>query len=299
MYLFRFLLISITSCFIISCSGDFKDLTDFNKIPKNDFSRYLFNEYKEKAEYEANQMHDWNSAKLYSIKALKSTNGVKIKPEKIEYWKISNTKVKELKIAYDNLMAVYDDAINADPYNLAKAISSLDCWAEQQEENWQIGDINKCKEDFLNSMHNIYNKIKKDFNKNKEKNSDIEKTNKKSITVITKNKEKINQQIIYFDFDKSNLSTISINLIKKYIKNNKDNIEEYLIVGHTDTKGSKKYNIKLSLERAETVKEILINEGILPKKIKILGKGETKLLVETEDEMPHPANRRAEIKPLN
>ena len=44
-----------------------------------------------------------------------------------------------------------------DPYNLAKAISSLDCWAEQQEENWQSMGYKKCRNDFLNAMHKIYN----------------------------------------------------------------------------------------------------------------------------------------------
>ena len=43
-----------------------------------------------------------------------------------------------------------------DPQNLAKAISSLDCWAEQEEEKWQTWDIDKCKNDFLTAMHEIY-----------------------------------------------------------------------------------------------------------------------------------------------
>jgi len=33
--------------------------------------------------------------------------------------------------------------------------------------------------------------------------------------------------------------------------------------------------------------------------IKILGKGEIDLNIKTNDEVPHPANRRAEISPLN
>jgi len=45
------------------------------------------------------------------------------------------------------------------------------------------------------------------------------------------------------------------------------------------------------------VKTILIRLGISSEKIKILGEGENKLLVQTEDETKHPANRRAEISP--
>ena len=45
--------------------------------------------------------------------------------------------IDEIRIAYDNLMTIYKDAKKIDPFNLARAISSLDCWSEQQEENWQ------------------------------------------------------------------------------------------------------------------------------------------------------------------
>ena len=45
------------------------------------------------------------------------------------------------------------------------------------------------------------------------------------------------------------------------------------------------------------MKTILIRLGISSEKIKILGKGENELLVQTNDETKHPANRRAEIRP--
>ena len=71
------------------------------------------------------------------------------------------------------------------------------------------------------------------------------------------------------------------------------------MVGHTDTMGTKKYNEVLSLERSEAVQKILIELGIAKNNIRILGKGENDLRVHTDDEIKHPANRRAEIRPLN
>ena len=59
------------------------------------------------------------------------------------------------------------------------------------------------------------------------------------------------------------------------------------------------YNQNLSIERAKTVKSILVKFGIDSKNIKIIGKGENDLRVNTNDEIAHPANRRAEISPLN
>ena len=47
------------------------------------------------------------------------------------------------------------------------------------------------------------------------------------------------------------------------------------------------------------VKNLFIDIGIGQENIKILAEGENKLLVQTLDEVAHPANRRAEISPLN
>ena len=63
--------------------------------------------------------------------------------------------------------------------------------------------------------------------------------------------------------------------------------------------GSKEYNLQLSINRAKQVKKILLELGIKSQNIKILGKGESQLSLKTEDDTPHPANRRAEISPLN
>ena len=287
--------------FLGGCSASYKQLSKMeNKEPKN-FQEHLLSEYKKRASFEAEEMHDWNSAKLYSEKALKSLETDEIYPEEISYWKIPEENINEIKIAYDNLMTIYNDAKKIDPLNLAKAISSLDCWSEQQEENWQTWDINSCKNDFLNAMHNIYEKISTQENKqeNINKNNNLENETKDEVTIVTKNENKELMQIIYFDFDKFNLSEVSKDKIKKFLNNYGSVINEYLVVGHTDTKGTNKYNLSLSIKRAEVVKEILINYGIKQNSIKILGKGEESLAVDTPDDTKQPANRRVEIKKTN
>ena len=147
--------------FTISCSSSYKKVSNQIFSTSDDFSKHLLNEYKKKADFEAKEMHDWNSAKLYSEKALLAVDGIRVTPEKIDYWKISNKHIDILQKAFDNLMNVYSDAIESNPHDLAIAISALDCWAEQQEENWQTWDIEKCKNDYLNAMHNIYNTLSK------------------------------------------------------------------------------------------------------------------------------------------
>ena len=298
-YLIPFLSIII---FLSGCSASYKQLSTMESKNPSSFQEYLLNEYKQRATFEAEEMHDWNSAKLYSEKALKSLETDEIYPEEISYWKLPEENINEIRIAYDNLMTIYKDAKKIDPYNLARAISSLDCWSEQQEENWQTWDINSCKDDFLNAMHNIYEKIsieEKEYKKSNKEEKNSNNETKNEVTIVTKNKNEELMQIIYFDFDKFNLSEVSKEKIKLFLDNNNSTIEEYLVVGHTDTKGTKKYNLSLSIKRAEVVKEILINYGIQQSRIKILGKGEESLAVNTPDDTKQPANRRVEIKNTN
>ena len=303
MAIYNKILLIITIFFLYSCSASYEKLSNSNFSPPNNFSKHLFDMYKEKANFEAEKMHDWNSAKLYSEKALDAAKGVKIQPENINYWKIPKEHQNQIKLAYDNLMSIYESALIHDPYNLANAISSLDCWSEQQEENWQTWDINNCKDSFLESMHKIYKNLAK--NEKGEKENSKEKSYENDIeiesnaTLVTEDINSNILQIIYFDFDKSELSSISKKEIKKFLEKYENVISKFLIVGHTDTKGTKEYNYKLSIERANVVKNLLIDLGIKEENIKILGKGEIDLNIKTNDEVPHPANRRAEISPLN
>ena len=303
MGIYNKLLLIFTFFFLYSCSSSYEKLNNANFSPPDSFSKHLFDMYKEKANFEAEKMHDWNSAKLYSEKALEAAKGGKIEPENINYWKIPKEHRNQIKLAYDNLMSIYESALIHDPYNLANAISSLDCWSEQQEENWQTWDINNCKDNFLESMHKIYKNLAKNEkgeNENsKEKSYENDNEIESNATLVTEDINSNILQIIYFDFDKSELSSISKKEIKKFLEKYENVISKFLIVGHTDTKGTKEYNYKLSIERANVVKNLLIDLGIKEENIKILGKGEIDLNIKTNDEVPHPANRRAEISPIN
>ena len=283
--------------FLMACSAAYEKVKKIESDNPATFHQYLLFNYQQNATFEAEEMHDWNSAKLYSEKALRAISGENIYPEKITYWKIPEDKLNEIKIGYNNLISIYEEAIIYDPQNLAKAISSLDCWAEQEEEKWQTWDIEKCKNNFLTAMHAIYNNLlteKKDIEKT-EKNTE----DKNQVAIVTQNENKDLMQIIYFDFDEFNLSKISFNTLKTFINKNKKDLSKYIVFGHTDTKGSDEYNLRLSIKRAEAIKQILTSLGIDENKISLLGKGEKDLAIKTPDNTKHPANRRAEVKILN
>lgn len=70
---------------------------------------------------------------------------------------------------------------------------------------------------------------------------------------------------------------------------------EILIIGHTDTLGSSKHNLALSLKRAEKVRKSLMELGVPAESIQVVGKGEQELLVQTPDNKKEPKNRRVDI----
>lgn len=71
---------------------------------------------------------------------------------------------------------------------------------------------------------------------------------------------------------------------------------EVIVTGHTDRVGSLEANDKLSVVRAEAVREILTAAGVARSAITVQGRGEREPEVATEDEVAEPRNRRVEIK---
>jgi len=72
-------------------------------------------------------------------------------------------------------------------------------------------------------------------------------------------------------------------------------LPDIVVIGHTDTVGARRYNDRLSLARAERLREILVARGIAADRIQARGRGERELLVATPDEIHEPRNRRVEI----
>lgn len=102
--------------------------------------------------------------------------------------------------------------------------------------------------------------------------------------------------IIFFAFNKSNLTPEAHRVVQEAAAAAKQyGTAHILITGHTDTSGSSRYNMRLSMRRANAAKSGLVAEGITPGMITTVGKGETELLVQTADGVKEPQNRRAAI----
>jgi outer membrane protein OmpA-like peptidoglycan-associated protein len=70
---------------------------------------------------------------------------------------------------------------------------------------------------------------------------------------------------------------------------------EVQVTGHTDRVGSQSDNDRLSLQRAEAVRAMLIKRGIQSTFLRAVGRGEREPLIATPDEQAEPRNRRVEV----
>ncbi len=70
---------------------------------------------------------------------------------------------------------------------------------------------------------------------------------------------------------------------------------EVQVTGHTDTLGKESDNDRLSEERAKSIKEMLIAQGLKSNFIRAVGRGSRELLVPTPPNVREPRNRRVEV----
>ncbi len=102
---------------------------------------------------------------------------------------------------------------------------------------------------------------------------------------------------IQFDFNSSRIrpdSFRAIGLIADALYHPYLQGYRFLIIGHTDAKGDREYNLRLSQQRADAVRDALINPfGIAPSRIEAVGLGEEQLLNAANPEAPE--NRRVQL----
>ena len=67
------------------------------------------------------------------------------------------------------------------------------------------------------------------------------------------------------------------------------------VAGHTDSRGSEDYNVKLSQRRALSVTEYLIKQGIDSQRLTVRGYGESQPIASNDTDAGRAANRRVEL----
>jgi len=102
--------------------------------------------------------------------------------------------------------------------------------------------------------------------------------------------------MVYFEFDKFNLNSKSLQTLKGAVSAMKDNQSiRITIAGHADERGTREYNLALGQRRADAVKDYFVLSGIDRNRISVKSYGEERPASFGSDEVSYSKNRRAEI----
>jgi outer membrane protein OmpA-like peptidoglycan-associated protein len=105
---------------------------------------------------------------------------------------------------------------------------------------------------------------------------------------------------VHFDFNKSDIRSDSRPVLDEAGDVLKENPNVRIAVeGHTDAIGADLYNEKLSVRRAEAVFRYLVNHGVAPERMEVIGYGKTRPVAENETESGRAQNRRVELHVVN
>ncbi len=291
------LLISTFLLLINSCAYFRLKELDKHNFSQDNIYDLVSKEYKEFAYSELYEMHDELDANYFAFKANNILKTKIIRIENPENWKIPDKYENEAKEEYKKINSLLKEELTFQyPKLVAKLVSGYDCWLEQIEENWQIKDIEYCKNKFTNAYKKILASEISRQSISKKQKSEIS-----SSSVSEKNKsyfiksDKTKSVLVFFNYDSHKLSITEKDKLDNFISTIiKTDSNPIIIYGHTDTKGSKKYNLILSDQRALSVSKYFKKKGINNKLI-IKSYGEEYPLIITGDNVEEKNNRRVEV----
>jgi len=118
---------------------------------------------------------------------------------------------------------------------------------------------------------------------------------KYKLVVLKKNKIEIKQKV-HFASGRYRILSDSFEVLNEVAQVMKDNPKIHIrIEGHTDSRGSDSYNLRLSQRRADSVRRYLEQQGVSPSRMTSVGFGETRPIASNATRVGREANRRVEF----
>jgi outer membrane protein OmpA-like peptidoglycan-associated protein len=106
--------------------------------------------------------------------------------------------------------------------------------------------------------------------------------------------------LIQFDFDSARVRPVSQQALADLaaaLQSKELQDSKFAIEGHTDAKGRSDYNLRLSQQRADAVRDLLVSQGVKLDRLKAQGKGSSELALPASPEAAE--NRRVRVVNLD
>lgn len=275
----RAVMMATATVSLAACGANY-DVMGARSLPNrgDEFHRALQTDYADLAASEKSEA-DWVDTKEFLARARRAATGETFGPEAINNRDIPGHASKSISDARVRLVAVLNDGARSSmPVMAAMAQSGFDCWMQEQEEDRQPEDIAACRSSFITALRAL------------------EAANPAPAAQTTPASPMPDQFQIYFDFDSAGLNSAAQAVVAQISEvHDKYNPATMLVIGHTDSAGSREYNMILSQSRAVTVYNALAEEGIDQSEMQVEAYGEERPRTNRPDGTREQDNRRVDV----
>ncbi len=239
----------------------------------------------------------------FNHKARRAARRSSVMPDHVQDRRLSDQDVPVFEAAWKRIHDAWDrGGRTLAPAAAARAQVSYDCWIEASEGanssyglgSWaarRSGDVDRCKGAFETAM------------------AEVEAAANLALTAAQRAPAPVPMAaaptppmaapkpfIVFFGFDSIAVTAAGNRVIEDAISSaERLGIVDFTITGHADRAGPEAYNLALSLQRANAVRDALLARGVKASGISVAGRGEAENAVATADGVREPANRRVEI----
>ena len=302
-------LVAVASVALLSgCSSSLytQHMNTAQTLPADAFAAALRQEYVALAMKERAKP-DFPDATTFAQRAAMVAKGSVVLPDDLTDRGLLAEYREEMTAERAKLLPLLDQTRGRLPALSAQVQGAFDCWAEEQEEDFQRDDIAACRGLYFATFAQLQNAYTAALAAEEAAAraaaeaaalaaaqaavAPVETYAEVQTLAVPENAK------VLFDLGSAKLTAdaqtwLQANFVPQIQTFAPERLE---INGYTDTTGSKKYNEKLSLARAEAVKSFLLAQGVTAAVITTTGFGEAKLFVPTADNVKEPANRVVEV----
>ncbi|MEW5727035.1 MAG: OmpA family protein [Pseudomonadota bacterium] len=285
----KFVPVALVPLAVAACAGPTPPRETVASTGGSAFTQALAQEYQQYAQSEYLQL-DWPDQAFFRDKAKVAAQGFPPAPEDPTRRAVGTGIQIHPDVDYGNtqraeaiqerqrlLTALAGDAPRRNPQAAARAQVAYDCWVEQLEEGWQKDDIDRCRTAYRTAMGQL-------------------EARPVAQLPPPQMPAEVERFQVYFPFDSAQLTPSGQRVIAAAAEDiRRENATQVEVTGHADRAGDDDYNRRLSAQRAQAVKQVLVAQGIPADRIETQARGERDPVVPTPDDVRQPQNRRAVI----
>ena len=231
---------------------------------------------------------DYEDSDKFAGRTIAVSDGQSVAPEEISARALPGDHVDALSGARSRLVSALDATARTKvPGPAARAQVMFDCWMEEQEENFQLKDISRCRSDFEAAMAAVDDAMRPPPPPPPKPEPAVQEPVEEMMAPRS--------YTIFFDFDSDRINPTGQAVVDAIMADWGSGLQPVSLVGHADASGPAAYNVRLSDHRMRNVAAALRDGGMSGSRVGGHAVGEADPMVPTPDGVREPRNRRVTV----